>query len=347
MLRFAPAETSEPLDLYRITDRISVCGREVEKIEEDPQLTECPRPIPFTLASVDHATGNCEESDVTMPCGRKRCPFCGPHLRRRYLGHFTRVFSALPGLHFITLTLDPKVGIETDDARKYLLYAWSMFRKRVHRMAKAVESTFHFCAVPEEHESGYYHLHVLASVQLDEAALRSAWFQVGGGIVMDVQAIDKKALQVERVVGYILKYVFKDAGKARGSISRRSLLCSRGLSYHSMVAVEERKEWLARQGMIHVGDAHGGHFEYVSQIDSPGAPQYEDTLTSDDICRFSCFAAIQKRTTLYLHEHGSQRALHWWDGREMRSERVEQSATRRQVAALIHRVRKRQEAAHV
>ena len=178
----------------------------------------------FRRSWLDNGTGEVSDTKIERKsCNKKSCPVCGPVLRKKFVGHFANVFVPLPRLAFLTLTLDPKCGVSAKDSRKYILYAWSRFRKRMHRQGEFV-----FLAALESHKSGYTHLHVLCSLpeRSSEEKVRSAWFAVGGGVVMDVQHITEEAA---KVVGYVVKYIFKDAQEAAG---RRSMLCSAGISYY-------------------------------------------------------------------------------------------------------------------
>ena len=228
------------LDSYRLTDRIEAGAKKPEAVEavEAAAPAECQRPISFAREVLDPSTGECTLDRLTKPCGCKSCAYCGPQLRRRMVAHFSKVFGALDFVKFITLTLDPKCGVPVRDSRKFLLDCFSRFRKRMNRRG----GRFIYVGTLEEHQSGYFHLHLVCSVDVPAADMRAAWFECGGGIVMDVEDVAASGgNRVARVVGYIMKYAFKGAVEAhKARESRRSVIASRGIGYRSEAAREAR-----------------------------------------------------------------------------------------------------------
>lgn len=371
-------EGDASLDLYRITDRCTASGNLLSRKSANPEEkkgfqkpaqtyqsghssvsssqvqsqnrpvetsrfldgkerpVECPSPVLFRHSQLDSVTGEVTEPKIERKsCNRKSCPVCGPKLRKRLVGHFANIFVPLSRLAFLTLTLDPKCGVSAKDSRKYILYAWSRFRKRMHRKGEFV-----FLAALESHKSGYTHLHVLCSLpeQASEEDVRSAWFAVGGGVVMDVQHITEEPA---KVVGYVVKYIFKDAQEAAG---RRSMLCSKGISYYGEEHRERRKEY-AREARKKEGKVDAKEVtEYWEPMThgTPGAS--DDTPTREDIARFREMASSLKRSTLYVHEREGRQALTYYDVQagEIRTKELDDGLTRSMLSREIGRIRAQQ-----
>lgn len=350
----------ETLDLYRITDRFSSKTRNSSKkgdseepakrvttprlntsnatihYEGEERIPSCPSPVLFRRSQVDKRTGTVIDTHIERKsCNKKQCPVCGGQLRRQYVGHYSRLFSPLPNLYFLTLTLDPKNGVRVEDSRKYIIDRWSVFRKRVHR-----RGAFVYVAVPESHKSGYTHLHVLCSIpeNVSEEYLRSAWFAVGGGVVMDVQQLDVSEDPPEKVVGYVIKYAFKDAIEGKG---RRSLLCSQGISYHSEKHRAERREY-ARRKMWERGEALPNEADVWEPLTGGVSDPYKsvDTPTVQERRHYRKLARSLQRTTLYV-DKGS---VHYVNGKgQVVTERLREGATRQEISRRIGRIRATQE----
>ena len=298
---------------------------------------ECPSPVLFRRSWLDNGTGEVSDTKIERKsCNKKSCPVCGPLLRKRFVGHFANIFVPLPRLAFLTLTLDPKIGISSKDSRKYIVDRWSVFRKRIHRRGKFV-----FLGALESHKSDYAHLHVLCSLPdgLLEEEILTHWFQVGGGIVMDFQDIREEP---EKVVGYVIKYVFKDAQEAAG---RRSMLCSKGVSYYGKKACEERKSYAEglRKGKSEKG-SDGDVVDVWEPMTHGVAKGSEDTPSPEDVKRFRVMANSLRRTTLYVSERGGKPMLTYYDVKEkcIRTKELREGLTRSMISKEIGRIRAQQ-----
>ena len=346
----------EPLDLYRITDRFSSKSRNSKengdvrqpaKRDTSPRLDssnanifqetseyipECPSPVLMRRSVVDMTTGGIRGTHIERKsCNSKKCPVCSGKLKRQYVGHYSRLFSPLPNLTFVTLTIDPKNGIAAEDSRKYIIDRWSVFRKRIHRRGE-----FLYVAVPESHKSGYTHLHVLCSLpdRATEEFIRSAWFAVGGGVVMDVQPLDTSEHTPEQVVGYVIKYAFKDATEGKG---RRSLFCSQGISFHSEKYKQERREY-ARRMLLESGHVLPSETDMWEPLTTGVSDPYKsiDTPTGEERRYYRKLAKSLQRTTLYV-DKGS---VHYVNGSgRVIAERLREGATRKEISKVIGRIR--------
>lgn len=348
-----------PLDLYRITDRFDQIQGNTREINDFRELAkqvtpgcsdssctsdqllstdgledipECPTPILFKRTLVSEVTGAVLDTKIEKrSCNNKSCPVCGGLLKRRYVGHFSQIFSKLPRLIFFTLTIDPKVGVPSYLSRMYIVNRWSRFRKRMHRKGEFV-----YLATPESHKSGYTHLHVVCSAPkgVSDEDLKSAWFGVGGGIVMDVQHLDKRKETPEQIVGYVMKYVFKDAAEARG---RRSLLCSRGTSFHSEEFKAQRREY-ARKMRKERGEEVPGELDLWEPVVVGKPKKSSDTPTAEERAMFDKMAESLARTTLWVDNEKKVITYLNGEGRVVEKQ-MEGDATRSEISKEIHRIR--------
>ena len=346
----------EPLDLYRITDRFSSKTRKSQENsdledsakrgtsarvdtsnatvyqETSEYIPECPSPVLMRRSVVDTVTGGIRGTHIERKsCNSKLCPVCSGKLKRQYVGHFSRLFSPLPNLTFVTLTIDPKNGIAAEDSRKYIIDRWSVFRKRVHRRGE-----FLYVAVPESHKSGYTHLHVLCSLpdRATEEFIRSAWFAVGGGVVMDVQPLDTSEHTPEQVVGYVIKYAFKDATEGKG---RRSLFCSQGISFHSEKYKQERREY-ARRMLLESGHVLPSETDMWEPLTTGVSDPYKsvDTPTGEERRYYRKLAKSLQRTTLYVNKG----IVHYVNAKgKVEAKALRAGATRQEISKEIRRVR--------
>lgn len=285
----------------------------------------CPNPVPFRRTWTEKTTGEVRGEKIELiDCKKKLCPVCGPKLKRRLVGHFARLFSPLPNLVFVTLTLDPKTGQETGEripvgeTRLYMSHSWSKFRKRMNRVGG-----FHYVAVPEQHKDGRTHLHVLVSLPcgVTEEQVRNHWFSSGGGIVMDVRELDRE--DVSRHVGYAIKYAFKDAA---ANPHKRNMWASQGFSYHSaahkaarkVYAQELRKKGASKKEIAaELQAVDEALLEVWEPLVHGAAKGFEDTPTAEQKQRYNRIARSLKRTTLYIHESKvtGRRTLAYYDPR--------------------------------
>lgn len=212
---------------------------------EAPIPEACPSPV--ALSRIDTSTG--EVTTYAKDCDRKGCPYCGPKLRARYVAHYRRTFSELRDrglrIFWTTLTVDPKAGVGPRESRRFAVDTLSRWRKRLKRLGELV-----YVIAPEEHKSGYTHLHALIALDsgVSPDSIRAEWWDLGGGAVATVEEISGarrlggsagEDRAFARCVGYCLKYAFKDAASKRGK-GVRSLMVTAGYGYHAAREKEMR-----------------------------------------------------------------------------------------------------------
>lgn len=352
----------EPLDLYRITDRFDSKTRNFHrngdvrqpaKRDTSPRLDSsnarihhtdssallnCPTPVLFKSFQLDLSTGAFIRTTIEKKsCNKWQCPVCGELKKSRYVGHFSRFFSSRSRLRFITLTLDPKRGISIEDSRKYIIWAFSCYRKRLNRRGE-----FQYIAAPEEHKSGYTHLHIICSLPdgVTEEDLRSHWFQIGGGIVFDVQEITDNPA---RMVGYLMKYVLKDA---QAHPDKRNLLASEGIGYYAKEVKEARKAYAQERARAEGREVFGESDRVWEPLSVGKAREGKsDVPTKEDVKRFRVISQSLRRTTMYVHEHkdGSKSVAYWDEAsRRIKVRAVQGDMTRTQITKMIGRIESQQ-----
>lgn len=250
---------------------------------------------------------------VEKPCGRWACAVCGPKKHKRYVAHFVNVFGSMGSVRFITLTLDGKIGLLPEDSRAYLVHCWSRWRKRINRRVDDGARLAYVAAVEHQKETGQAHLHAVVSAPgVDDIELGAAWYESGGGVVVDVQPIDGEA-DAARYVGYSVKYALKDA--QAGTPAGRYVLSSQGDGYHSKAHVAAR---LAHVDAAPEPEAEEGRGRvWIASAQNTGGREPQ-SATPDQRERFKQLA-LEERTSHYHFKDADGR---WWsvlheDGRRV------------------------------
>lgn len=286
---------SAPLDLLRVTDRTEA----EQPLEGHTEDVECPRPVRVRAERVNVNTGEMvtdPDGGFDIPCGCWACPVCGPSKRRRYVAHYSDVFSEREGVRFVTLTLDPKSGLAEGDSRKFILHAWSKWRKRINRKAAKTGHRLDFMRVVEFQSNGYAHLHaVLSAPGVEDTELASDWFAVGGGVVVDVAEITGDREAIARRIGYTVKYALKDATEADSPRGRHYVDSSQGIGYESAPARARRRAYVEEimQDEPKTGNELGPDEVRVYTTDAghSARPADPDKITPEEAARFDAILA--------------------------------------------------------
>ena len=170
--------------------------------------TNCPRPVAGRVLR-DARSGEF----VPLPCKTWGCSVCGPAKAYR-LGLLA--VAARPE-RFITLT---RVGTELDEVHERL----KTLSKALRRAGKGWE----YLAVPEVHQNGSWHLHLLQKGDFIPQAMLSERAEAAGmGYVVDIRRIRGAAGEVPR---YLCKYLTKQTASAEigASKHRKRYRTSRG-----------------------------------------------------------------------------------------------------------------------
>lgn len=294
----------DPLDSGRVTDRTG--------LEECSAELECPRPVNVTADRVNTATGEMRSdpgASFVKACGTWTCPVCGPKKHRRAVAHYAETFAVMPALWFVTLTIDPKIGLSAEESRKWIVKAWGDYRKRLNRRTLKAGGRLAFVSAVESHGTGFAHMHVVMSAPgLDADELAAQWFAVGGGVMVDVQSVNGSgdSQELARRVGYVVKYAIKDAQNPDRPRGRRFLLSSQGHGYDSAPAKARRAAY-ANEMMTTDNEGDGadklGPDEvrvYSTDAGASAPPTDPDTPTAEDLKRFAELNLASRSTAFRL-----------------------------------------------
>lgn len=143
-----------------------------------------------------------------LKCRRWSCDYCQPFrasdLKRDAL-------AGRPNT-FLTLTVNPNVGLSPDDRARSLVHAWRLLRLRLIRKYKL--ASLPFLAVFEATKAGEPHLHILLrSEWLSQKYMSEVMAELISAPIVDVRRI-KSAAQIANYVG---KYVGKDPHAFQGT----------------------------------------------------------------------------------------------------------------------------------
>lgn len=281
-----------PLEPIRTTDR------------NEPEIrSACPNPIEV-YAGIDHpgvAGDGVKYVPVELPCRRLTCPKCGPKLKAALSRHYAEQFGALDDVMMATLTLDPKLGVDAEESRRYIVHVWSKWRKRVNRLS---EGGLRYMATIERQGNGMAHLHaVISAPGTQPLTLADAWFSAGGGVVANVEYIRDDRDQLA-CIGYCLKYALKEANAHHRS-GRRYVLASQGLGYYAAEHRERRRQAFEDQTAT-VDYYTIPHEPTGHSIERPQSP---DVATPEDLERWKRLD-FSARTTKYRWR--DPRTNTWW-----------------------------------
>lgn len=148
-------------------------------------------------------------------CNSWDCEYCFQDKKENWIYQASRGATVLTSggadLQFVTLT---SRGYATPHASLYFFGKnWPKLRKRAASLTEAWYSStgirWAYFLVPERHESGVLHAHLIAATHLNgKRWWKNAAYASGFGYQVDVvEMVDPKAC-----AGYVAKYLHKDAG---------------------------------------------------------------------------------------------------------------------------------------
>lgn len=128
--------------------------------------------------------------------------------------------------------------------------------RRLSRLLRRRGRGWEYLAVPELHENGTYHLHLLQKGSyIPQAELSQLAEQAGMGRVVWIRSIEKMGEDRQSVAKYLVKYMTKDPDKHPPNVNRYAQ--SRGFWPGGRKAFEER--WVRSSsddwGVVHLGSA--------------------------------------------------------------------------------------------
>jgi len=151
-----------------------------------------------------------ERRGKVLRCRSWRCDECAPIRRRQLMA----LAAAGNPVRFVTLTINPAVGLSPADRLGMLSHAWRTLVKRARR--RWPTATLDYLAIVEATRLGEPHLHILLrSPFLPQRVLSVAMQDLIGAPVVDIRKIRNQ----REVVRYVAKYITK-APEQFGSAKR-------------------------------------------------------------------------------------------------------------------------------
>jgi hypothetical protein len=188
----------------------------------------------FTMEGISQT----ERKYLRVNCKCWDCRHCGPRKAKQYRHSIARAAQAHGLYRFVTLTLDPKNpcvdkwGEELSPVR-YIKACWARLRTAMRKRFKVAPK---FISVMEFQKStGMPHLHVIIDRYIEQAWLKRAWMEAGGGEHVDIRGVSMRA-----VSHYLTKYLTKELLCSAPKRSRR-VTASRGITLNEKP--EKKHTW--------------------------------------------------------------------------------------------------------
>ncbi len=140
-------------------------------------------------------------------CGLWNCPGCGDHSKRKWvakIGHGITEYQMM-GMewHFVTLTSHRKLKTAAATV-KVFKDAWDTLGKRARRAHPGMK----YVLIPERHESGKLHCHLLTSAHMETRWYKDNSASCGLGYIAE----EDRMLSIAKACGYASKYLTKQVG---------------------------------------------------------------------------------------------------------------------------------------
>jgi hypothetical protein len=135
-------------------------------------------------------------------CGSWSCCYCGPRKAKRAKRAIRELAERL-GLHyFVTLTLDPSLLREGEDATKHLQCSFNKLRTYLRR--KFGEAPV-YIRVVEFTQRGLPHYHILTDRYIEQEWISRTWAGLGGGRIVWI-----RRARIQQIARYLAKYLTKE-----------------------------------------------------------------------------------------------------------------------------------------
>lgn len=154
-------------------------------------------------------------------CKSWTCPYCAPRrawMWRKRAEYGSGVLVGTGGLDFVTVTSHEKLDAAASLA--VLPHAWNKLNIRIKRAWDSPE----YFAVPEQHQDGRWHLHVIVTARLKKKWWKDNARACGLGYQSDVQEVG----DVGGVGNYVTKYLTKTLQNSNLPKGFRRVRLSRG-----------------------------------------------------------------------------------------------------------------------
>jgi hypothetical protein len=169
----------------------------------------------FTMQGI----GETETKYLRVNCKCWDCRHCGPRKAKRYRHAIAKAAEMYGLFRFVTLTLDPKImphdkwGEEMSSV-KYIKACWARLRAAMRK--RFGEAPKYISVMEFQKETQQPHLHVIIDRYIEQAWLKRAWTQAGGGEHVDIRGVSMRA-----VSHYLTKYLTKELLCSAPKRSRR------------------------------------------------------------------------------------------------------------------------------
>lgn len=186
------------------------------------EAKDCTNPNRPYIVSVDHAA---KTGIVYRPrCKQWTCEFCAEQnagdWRIRVARGVNYFQERAIDVSFITLTSRGGKGRTRDKSLEAFRRGFPSFRKRV----LYANNLFEYIAVPEQHQNGVVHMHLIATYHGTKRLIKDAAYKSGLGYMADVRYVDSGVY----AAWYISKYIGKDFIGLKWPAKFRRVRCSNG-----------------------------------------------------------------------------------------------------------------------
>jgi hypothetical protein len=141
-------------------------------VSEQRNFVKCPNSSTNSYI-LDNKTGKTFE----IGCGRWDCPVCGEKKMWRLKKAIFNCIKSWERVRMMTLTVSSNYSESREQHYMFLQECWRRFITELRRTKslRKDQRNFQFIRVPEEHQSGYMHMHCLVDSFLEVKTLFTIW----------------------------------------------------------------------------------------------------------------------------------------------------------------------------
>jgi hypothetical protein len=159
--------------------------------------------------------------------------------------HYRRQFSRLEGLYGVSLTLDPKAGIEPGNSVPVLRKeVWPKFYEKLrYECGTKRDIDWAYFMVVDQVKGKLAHLHgVLSTPALEPEDIHTLWYRSHGGISDSIKRIQTPE-HLDRTIGYALRAHFDDVRRRKeGDAPLFRPFCSHDIAFRNEESRSKRRK---------------------------------------------------------------------------------------------------------